>query len=287
MEKEILDNYNKAKAISDEVMVFARQLVKEGERALTIAEQIEEKIRQLGGKPAWPVNISINEIAAHYTPVPNDTLVLKINDLVKVDIGVQVNGYIWDRAFTVCIGSKTHPLIEASDRALEEALKLIKSGTKICEISEVVENTVASFGFNPIRNLSGHRVDQFEQHAHPSIPNGKNNIQEELQQDWVVAMEVFTTDGAGWVKESKPVVIYRYARDKPVRLWEARKILDMAKREFEGLPFATRWLKGITPLRTDMALSQLLDVDALIGYPPLKEETDGMVAVTEDTVVVK
>lgn len=287
MEKEILENYTKAKSISDQAIEFSKPLVTKNAKALDVAEKIEEKIRSLGGKPAWPVNISINEIAAHYTPDVNDALTLKENDLVKVDIGVQVNGYIWDRAFTVCIGSKTHPLIEASEKALGEALKLIKAGTKICEISEIVESTVTSFGFNPIRNLSGHRVDQFEQHAHPSIPNGKNTIQEQLEEGWVVAMEVFTTNGTGWVKDSRPVSIYRFAQDKPVRMWEARKILEKSKADFDRLPFAKRWLKDISPIKMDFALKQLIELEAIDIYPPLKEESNGLVAVTEETVIVK
>jgi methionyl aminopeptidase len=287
MEKEILDNYKKAQAISEDVMQFARTLVKENAKVLDVAEEIEKKIKELGGKNAFPANISINENAAHYTPDANDPLLLKENDLVKVDVGVHCNGYIWDKAFSVCVGKKTHPLIEASEKGLQEALKLIKPGTKIFEISEAVENTVKGLGFNPIHNLCGHGLEQFNQHAPPSIPNGKNTIQEEIEGNQAIAMEVFTTDGAGLVKESSPVLIYRFSQDKPVRLWEARKILEKAKIEFEGLPFAKRWLKEFSPLRIDLALKQLTDIDAITGYPILKEETGGLVAQTEETVIIE
>jgi methionyl aminopeptidase len=285
MEKEILENYEKAKAASDKVMELARSLVKENTKILDIAEQIEKKIRELKAKPAWPVNISINQNAAHYTPDINDTITLKEDDLVKVDIGVQINGYIWDRAFTVCVGRKSHPLIKASEKGLEEALKIIKSGVKVCEISEIVENTVTNLGFNPVRNLSGHGLEQYNQHASPSIPNGKNTIQTEIK-DQIVAMEVFVTDGAGFVKESYPALIFKFKQDKPVRLPEARKILELAKTEFELLPFTKRWL-NLSPFKIDMALRQLIDVDALYEYPILKEETNTLVAQTEETVIVK
>jgi methionyl aminopeptidase len=287
MEKEILDNYKKAQAISDQVMEFARSLAKENAKALDVAEKIEKKIKELGGKIAFPVNISVNENAAHYTPDVNDSLLLKENDLVKIDVGVHCDGYIWDKAFSVCIGKKTHPLIEASEKGLQEALKLIKPGTKVFEISEVVENTVKNLGFNPVHNLCGHGLEQFNQHAPPSIPNGKNTIQEKIEGNQVIAMEVFTTNGTGLVKESSPILIYRFNQDKPVRLFEARKILEKSKVEFEGLPFARRWLKEFSPLRIDLALKQLTDVDALTGYPILKEETGGLVAQTEETVVIE
>ncbi len=287
MEKEELENYEKAFKISEQAVGYVKKIDLTNRKILEIAEEIENVIKTLDGKPAWPVNILINEIAAHYTPDINDTIVLKEGDLVKIDIGVQVNGYICDKAFSLCVGQNTHPLIEASEKGLGEALKLIKPGTKIFEISEVVENTVNSFGFNTIRNLCGHAVERYNQHAHPSIPNGKNTIKEELQADQVIAMEVFATNGSGWVKESTPVLIFKYKEDRPVRLWEARQILDKAKIQFETLPFTRRWIKDISTLKFDMAMRQLVEADAVYEYPPLKEESNGLVAVTEETVIIK
>jgi len=286
MEEEVLKSYKTAESISNSCIPFAKSLVKEGAKALDIAERIEEKIRQLGGKPAWPVNISINENAAHYTPDVDDATVLKEGDFVKIDIGVHVDGYIWDKAFTICIGAKTHPLIEASELALEAALKLIKPGTRISEISEVVESVVTEAGFNPVRNLCGHGLERYNQHAWPSIPNGRNNIKDEIPADSVIAMEVFTTTGTGWVKESDLALIYQYVEEKPVRMWEARQILQKARQEFNGLPFAKRWL-NITPVKAEFALKQLLDAGAIKAHRILKEQTDKPVAQTEETIIVK
>ena len=287
MDEEAMKNYKKAKEISDNVLGYAKKMDFTGKKILSIAEELENVIYSLGGKPAWPVNISINEIAAHYTPVKDDPIALKEGDLVKIDIGVHVNGYIWDQAFTVCVGNKTHPLIEASKKAVEEALKIVKPGIKIHEISEVIENTVTNSGFNVVRNLTGHSLEKYVIHAEPSIPNVKNNIQTALKEGQVIAIEVFVTNGSGWVKESKPSVIYQYATDKAVRMWEARKVLDMSKTKFEKLPFTPRWIKDISQFRLDMALRQLVDVGAIITHPPLKEESNGLVAQTETTVIIK
>ncbi len=287
MEKEELHSYEKAFLIAEDAVGFAQKLVKEDVKALKLAQDIENRILDLGGKPAWPVNISINEIAAHYTPSIGDNLVLKEGDFAKVDIGVQVNGYVCDRAFTVCIGKKTDPMIEASEKSLEECLKLIKAGAKVHEISEVCESTVNNLGFNVIRNLAGHRVERYNQHAHPSIPNGKNSIQDEIESGNVYAMEVFVTNGSGFVVESSPTEIFQFNEDTAVRLWEARKILELAKNSFEKLPFTKRWITGISPLKMDMAFRQLIESGALIEFPPLKEESNGMVAVTEKSVIIK
>ncbi len=288
MEKEIIKKYNKSKSISDSTVLYIKPMLKEGVGIVEIGEKIENKIKELGGGIAFPVNISINENAAHYTPDIRDSTKLNEGDLVKIDIGTHVDGYIWDRAFTVCIGKNSHPLIDASKEALEKAKKLIKPGTEICEISEVVEDTLSEHGFNPIRNLCGHGLDRYKPHSRFSIPNGKNNIKDELESDQALAMEVFATDGVGWVKDSQPTLIFAYKEDKAVRMKEARKILDAAKNDFHSLPFAKRWIPklGVPELKVNMAIDQLLQSGAIKEYPILKEDSNGLVAQHEETFLI-
>lgn len=286
MEEAVLKKYRQAHDISDGVLEFARPFIKPGARIIDVAEKIEKKIVESGAKPSWPVNFSINEVAAHDTPGIDDARILEEGDLVKVDIGCQVDGYISDRAFTVFVGHKTHPLIETSEKATKAALDALEPGVKVSEISAIIEDIVVGAGFNPIRNLAGHSMGQNSQHEPPSIPNGRTNDQTEILEGTPLAIEVFTTDGTGWVKESSPTTVYKFFQDKPVRLNEARKILGMAKVDFEMLPFATRWLKGISPVKLQMALRQLVEAEALEAFPPLKEESNGMVAVYEDTKIV-
>ena len=285
MDKEILKKYRLAHDISDDVIDFARPMVIEGARIVEIAEKVENKTKEMGAMPSWPVNISINEIAAHVTPDIDDMTVLKRGDLVKVDIGCQVDGYISDRAFTVCVGEKNHPLIETSEMATGAALDALTPGVTVSEISAIIEDIVVGAGFRPIRNLAGHSMSQNSQHEPPTIPNSKTNDKTVIQEGTPLAIEVFTTDGSGWVKESSPTMIYKFLRDAPVRMPEARKILEMAKKDFEMLPFATRWLK-VPRVKMGMALRQLLEAEAIEAFPPLKEEADGLVAVYEDTKIV-
>jgi methionyl aminopeptidase len=285
---EIIKKYENAKKISDEILQFTKKLIKKDMKIIEIAELVESEIKKMGGNLAFPVNISINENAAHYTPDINDPTILKYRDLIKVDFGVHVDGYIWDRAFSIIIGNEKNDLIEASEKAVENAIKAIKPGIKVCEISEIIENTVNEFKLRPIYNLSGHGLERFTQHAEPSIPNCKNNIQDEIKEGQAIAIEVFTTNGIGLVKESSEVLIYKYEKERPLRLWEARKILEKAKKEFMGMPFAKRWLKDIASgVKLELALKQLVESGALKPYPVLKEESGGLVAQTEETVIVK
>lgn len=288
MEKEIKEKYAKAMEISSQVMPFAKSLIKEDAKVLMIGDEIEGKIKSLGGGLAFPVNISIDDIAAHYTPDINDSLVLKNEDLVKIDFGVQIDGYISDQAFTVFVGKKSHPLIDAAEKAVSEAVKILKPGVRVFEISDVIVDVVNEFGFNPIQNLCGHGLDHYIQHASPTIPNGRNTIAEKIESGKAIAMEVFTTNGEGSVKESSPTLIYRYLQDRPMRMLEARKILEVAKKDFEELPFAKRWLaKTVSGMKLDFALRQLVENNALEAYPVLKEETNGLVAQYETTLVVE
>jgi methionyl aminopeptidase len=287
MEKEIVEYYNKAFSISEKVIDYARTLLVENSSAFEIAEKIEQRVLELGGKLAFPVNICVNEIAAHYSPPIGDTLVLKKNDLVKIDLGVHVEGYICDRAFTVCIGEKSHPLIEVAEDTLKKILEIIKPGKKVFEISEKIEELITSKGFNPVRNLSGHGLERFVLHAPPTIPNGKNTIQDEIKEGQVIAMEIFVTNGVGLVKESGTTLIYQYNQDKPVRYSEARKILSLAKEKFYTLPFAKRWVKEISQLKLDLAFRELVDIGALIEHPILKEVSGGLIAQAEETIVIK
>jgi len=287
MESDALENFEKARKIYEDVEKFAIPLVKKDTKILDLAENIENKIKELGGKPAFPVNIGINDIAAHYTPDIDDKIVIKVDDLVKVDFGVHVNGWIYDGAFSVSIGEKTNPLIKAAEDAVNEAAEIVKPGTKIKDISEVIENSVKEFGFNVVRNLCGHGLEKFDIHSEPTIPNIKNNIETELKEGQIIAIEVFTTKGSGWVKDSRPFLIFQYLQDKPVRNWEARKILEISKKDFEKLPFTKRWVKDVSSTKFDMMMNQLLEIEALQAHPILKEESGEEVAQFEKSILIR
>jgi methionyl aminopeptidase len=287
MDSEIREKYEKAKLISEKAQNLAKKEIGEGTSVLRLAETVEKEIVESGGKLAFPLNISINEIAAHFTPDINTDLKFKEDDLVKIDIGVHIDGYIWDAAFTKKIGSEKDKMIEASEQAIEAALKIIKPGVKVCEISEVVESAVEKFELKTVQNLCGHGLERFVQHARPSIPNSRNNISTELQEGMAIAMEIFTTDGQGYVKESSETLIYRYLQDKSVRSQEARKILIKARDDFQGMPFAKRWIHSIASgIRLEIALKELVQSGALEAYPVLKEAGNGKVAQSETTILL-
>jgi len=280
-----IENYMKAGKIAKEVIAYARQIIKPGLALLEIAEKIENKILALGGKPAFPVNLSINDIAAHYTPSHEDKT--KASGLLKVDLGVHVEGCIVDTAFSIDLENleESKKLIEASEKALQEAIKAAKQGAELWKIGEAIQNTITSFNFSPVRNLSGHELGLYNIHAGLTIPNCNNNNNTKLPEG-AFAIEPFATKGQGIVYEGKPSGIYRFEKTAAVRDILSREIQDFIQEEYQTLPFCSRWLVKKFGTRALLSLSLLEKAQALHQYPQLIEKSHQPVSQAETTILV-
>jgi len=288
MDANELKNYEKAGDIARDIRKFSEKLVVEGALLLDIAEKIEARIISLGGKPAFPVNLSLNDVAAHQIPAVAEKTKLEKGDLIKVDFGVHVNGYIVDTAYSVSIGKsdENEKLIIAANEALDAALAKAKPKTKVSEIGKVICASIEKHSFNPIRNLSGHMVAKYELHAGTTIPNYDNEDDTQISEGQVFAIEPFSTTGVGMVEEGKPSEIYRLIGSGAVR--SGREILDYIKTEYQTLPFAKRWLiKKFGAIKTNIAIKELLSKKILKEYGQLVEKSGGKVAQAEHTVIVK
>ncbi len=286
LSEEELQKYRQAGKILAEVREEIKKHVKEGVKLVDIAERAEELIRSKGAQPAFPCNVSVNEIAAHYSPPLNDERTIQTGDLVKVDIGAQIDGYIADTAFSVSIGSP-NPLVEAAEKALEAAVSVVRPGIDVGEIGKAVEQTITQLGFKPIRNLTGHSLAPWDLHAGITIPNVAEKTGQILKPGDVLAIEPFATDGAGYVDDLQQTLIFRYLRDAPTRLRMTRALLRDIKNFYRTLPFAERWLaKRMSKLRLELSLRELVGAGALWPYHVLSERGKGKVAQAEHTVIV-
>ena len=286
---EIHPDWKKAGKIAGEARLFGVKLIKEGVTFLEVTDKIEEFIKKKDSKPGFPVQISLNGLAAHYTPFPDDTSVFQSGDVVKLDLGVHINGYIGDTAMTIEVGTKENTeIIKASKEALDAALKLAKPGTKVFEIGRAVEEVISSYNLKPIKNLSGHGVSKFLLHDDPSIPNYDNHDPYVLKEGQVLAIEPFATKGAGLVREGKLSSNFRLPNlNVQVRDANARKMLDYIKKEFNTLPFAKRYLtKVFNPREVTGGLFVLKQQGLIYEYPQLPEKEDGLTSQHEHTVMV-
>lgn len=284
--EEELQTYRKVGKIVAEVREHVRPIVKPGVALLSIAEAVEDLIKQKGARPAFPCNVSVNQIAAHYSPPADDDSEVKEGDLVKIDIGAHIDGYIADTAVTVATGAKIE-MVQAVERALEEGIKVVKPGIDVGEIGKAIEDSAKASGFKPIQNLTGHGLARWNLHAGLTVPNINENTGQKLEVGNVAALEPFLTDGAGFVEDAPQAYIFRYLRDRPVRMRMTKELLNTIKRSYSSLPFAERWLaKNMSKLRLELTLRELVGVGALHPYHVLKERGDGLVAQAEHTVIV-
>jgi len=288
MKEEEFEAYLTAGKLAAKVRDFLAKLVKPNFSLLELCEAGEQIIREQGCEPAFPINVSINEIAAHYTANRNEKLVFKDGDLVKIDVGVHFDGYIGDTAITVVCGKSSklkNALIEAANEALKAAIKLAKPGVDVSRIGEAIERVAQQHGFKPIANLTRHGISRFNLHARPQIPNVRTSYHYELKENEVIAIEPFVTNGAGMIRESEDTRIFALLKsDCQARGLVARKILNFAK-ERNGLPFATRWL-NFSEFQLRVAIRELTSRLCLRGYPVLVEMARGLVAQAEHTVIV-
>ncbi|QCC52401.1 type II methionyl aminopeptidase [Halapricum salinum] len=264
-------------AVRDE----AAEKVEVGVSHLEVAEWAEDRIRELGGEPAFPVNISIDEEAAHATPSIDDDSTFG-EDMVNLDIGVHVDGWLADTAVTVDLSGHDE-LAAASAEALDAAIETVEPGVETGEIGAAIEEVIDGYGFNPVVNLTGHGLGHWEQHTTPNIPNREVSQSSALEVGDVVAIEPFATDGGGKVSEGQDEEIFALDSEGSVRDRSARQALEQIVDDFKTLPFATRWLDVSRP---KMALRRLKRQGIVHGYPVLKEEDGCLVSQKEHTVIV-
>lgn len=280
-----IEKYRKSGKIAKQAVEYAKQIVKPGMKLAEIADKIEEKILSLGGKLAFPINLSINEIAAHNTPSYDDEAIAE--GLLKIDLGVSINGFISDTAFSLDLenSEENKKLIKASEQALDAALKIIKPGIKLKEIGNSIQTAITSFGFAPIRNLCGHELGKYTVHAGLTIPNVDNGSEIQLKEG-AYAIEPFSTTGIGLVYDGKPSGIYKLEGIKAVRESLAREILAYIAEEKQTLPFSQREIVKKFSQRALYSLRLLEQQGIIKQYTHLIEKNKGKVAQSEHTILI-
>lgn len=291
MEKSEIDSYLKAGDISREIKKFAAELIKPGMKLIEIAEAVDEKIFELGGEPAFPVNLSLNEIAAHYTPVPGDETIAE--GILKIDIGVAVDGFIADTAFSMDLteDNKYKEMLELNKKILADISEKMKAGMEVRDVGDIAQEVLEEWNrekdssFSIIKTLSGHSLAQNQIHAGLTISNYKNENKTKLN-DSAFAIEPFVTTGVGDIYEGQPGGIYVLQSDENVRDRDAREILKFIKETFLSRPFCLRWIEKQGFKKVRFVLSLLVKQGILHHYPMLIEKSKKPVSQFENTFLI-
>lgn len=239
-ELEKNNDWIKAGFIASQTLQFGKELIKKNKSVLEICQACDNKIRELGGTPAFPTQVSCDDVAAHFCPDKKNDFNLN-EHLVSLDVGACYNGAIGDNALTIDLSGKYKDLVKASREALNNASKILQIGTPIGQVGKVIQETIESYGYSPIKNLSGHGLGRYNIHTKPSMPNYDTHDGSVLQKGMTIAIEPFATNGQGEIYQSSNATIFMLAKRKPVRSIFARQILQEVDK-LKGLPFTTRWL---------------------------------------------
>jgi methionyl aminopeptidase len=278
---DVFDSYVEAGRVAARVLETGADIIRTGVAILEVVESVEQMVIDAGAGLAFPLNLSLNEDAAHDTASIGDERFFNEGDVAKLDLGVHLDGYIADTAVTVDLGDHAL-LVEASRCALEAAIALVRPGVTIGELGGAIQQEIESRGFRPVANLTGHGLARYAIHTPPSIPNLSFEGGAALEEGMVFAIEPFASTGSGKVSEKPRVEIFQQISIKPVRLPSARKILE-AVRERRGMPFARRWIPA---KRQDFALSTLIQQGLVRAYPVLADVPGSVVSQHEHTLIV-
>ncbi len=283
---EPLEALREAGRIAAQVRDKIVPVVRPGVRIIEICDGVEKMIGDLGGRPAFPCNVDINQVAAHYVSPLGDPTLIPEGSLVKIDLGVHIDGYMADTAVTVCHDPFYPPMVEAAEAGLDAAIKTIRAGISASEVGAAIEDAIRSRGYQPIRNLTGHKMTRYVLHAGKSIPNVAAMNGSILEEGEVYAVEPFSVprDAAGQVKDGPPSNIYLFLKKRSVK-GAAKKMLRHIQSEYRTLPFASRWVLREFPGETE-AFRELLRSKCLMSYPQLVERSGRPVAQAEHTVIV-
>ena len=297
----MIESYLKAGKISSKVREDSIKIIKNGLKVVDLVEYVENEILKNGAGIAFPCNVSINEITAHYTSPLGDETTLVTGDLVKLDLGAEIDGYIGDTAITIMVPGDNleelfsdeelelrEKIIDASASGLDAAISMVRSGAEIGKIGKAIEDAINEYDLNPISNLSGHSLEQWKLHAGITIPNIHTNDSTKLKEGQVIAIEPFATNGVGYVDDVPGTYIYSFLKGKPFRMKQTQQVLKYIQSNHSSLPFSGRWLtKEFKNNRLQLSLKQLSEAMAIYPYHPLKEKTNGLVSQKEHTVIVE
>ncbi|MBS7651300.1 MAG: type II methionyl aminopeptidase [Candidatus Bathyarchaeia archaeon] len=287
---EALEKYLDAGRIAAKLKNEVSRIVKVETPLLEICERLENLTFKLGGEPAFPLNIGVDDVTAHYTSPAEDESRIPEDSIVKIDLGIHIQGYIADTAVTLTFNPNYEDLAASTEEALKAAVEAIKPGVKVSQIGAVIEKTINRFGYKPIRNLMGHRIERYSLHTGKSIPNVSGFEGGTVMEGEIYAVEPFATlqNATGLVRDSPKRYIFRYVKERRLKSKDAKAILEHVKNNYRTLPFASRWLAARFPRDVVMrSFKELMESRCIHSYNVLVEASGKPVAQAEHTVIVE
>jgi methionyl aminopeptidase len=280
-------DYVKAGKIAARVLDEVSQAAVPKTKVIKLCTLAERKIVEYGGRPAFPCNICIDHIAAHRTSPLNDDTTIPAFGLVKIDVGVHLDGHIVDTALTKDIDGTLEGFVAATDDALNEVLDLMRPGIELSEVGKSIERVIKAYGLRPVKNLTGHSIARYNLHAGKTLPNTKTRSSGRITEGEYYAIEPYATSGFGEVLDTDFVYIFTNSKiDAPLK-GTTENLRVYLRKKYGPLPFTARWVKSSSSeVRLLDEFKQLLKSKSIIGHPMQVEKGKRPVSVSEHTVFI-
>ncbi|KAH6867397.1 peptidase M24, structural domain-containing protein [Thelonectria olida] len=308
-----LNDYRKAAEVHRQVRQWVQENVKPGQTLNEIATGIEDGVRALLGNQGlepgdclkagmgFPTGLSLNHGVAHYTPNPGQKeIVLQHQDVMKVDYGVQINGWIVDSAFTMTFDPTYDNLLAAVKDATNTGIKAAGIDVRICDVSAAIQEAMESYEVEiggktypvkPVRDLCAHDIKHYRIHGGKSIPFIKNSDQTKMEEGEVFAIETFGTTGRGKLHDDVGIYGYGLRDDAPSQVAlpfaSAKRLHKVIKEQFGTLVFCRRYLERLGLERYLAGLNCLVTHGVLEPYQPLADIKGSYSAQFEHTILLR
>lgn len=320
MDKDLL-NAIKASNVHKKVGVKVREFIKVGHSLNDIATFIENEIKNevkyninnpLEKGIGFPVGLSLNNLAAHYTPNYNDEQIfLTEKDILKIDYGVHYNGIIIDSAFTISFNPLYQEFIDISRKTTNYAVSLCGPDVLLGEIGEKIHEYVMSkeieingkmVGLEVMQELSGHKIAPFKIHAGKAVPNIKIFYPVRMKENEFYAVEPFITTGKGrniikgQTSHFMLTANYESIFNKNIFNKNEKLIFELIQKFYHTLPFCQKWIYQEL-LNIDVSLEKSLNVNKILEkftdkniiqkYPPIYDIENSIISQFEHTIYIK
>lgn len=280
--EDMYDSIIKASIIHKNVRKNLRNMLVPGVKIYDISRTINNMIRTytndigLNGGIAFPPTVSVSNVMAHYSPQKNNNIIVTSNDNIKIDFGVHVNGWSVDSAFSCYFNSDHSILHSATKEALDAAIKTIGIDSLISTVGETIQEIIESYEIlyknktyqlKVVNNLGGHKIEQYNLHAFPSIGNKRSRSNNRFNEG-LYAVEPFVSILNDTFTEGNIMNNYRL-RDKNHSLYKI----------FNNMIFSDYHLEyyNITTLKKDKSI---------LIYPPLIGHDNDMICQYEHTMYI-
>jgi curved DNA binding protein len=302
----VLDKYQAAGKIVNAVL---ERLIAKATAGANVAEvcefgdkELEAELAKVYAKKkmekgiAFPTCVSANEIAGHYSPLKSESTTLKEGDLVKIDLGVHIDGFIAVAAHTVVVGGQAvdgrkADVVLAAYNALQGALRTIKPGNTNYDVTDVIGQVAESYKCQPLEGVLSHELKKHLLDGNNVIINKATFDQKveehEFNLNEVFGLDVFVSTGEGKTKETEyRSTIYKRAieRTYTLKLKASRAFYAEAVDKYPTMAFTLRSFADETSAK--LGVSEAVKHDLFHAYPVLTEKAGEFIAHFKYTVAI-